>query len=139
MGSGLTLKTPSHSKYMSLIGKRALITGGSRGIGLAIGKMLSANGCSVAIAAKTTEPHPKLPGTIYTAADECADVALDKSNQQFLPLKLNIMNDEDIQKTVDACENTFGGLDILINNASAISNTSTLDTSSKKYDLMHTV
>ena len=98
--------------------------------------MLAARGANVALAAKTTEPHPKLPGTIYTAAEECEALG---GGGGALPVYLDIRDDESVQASVDATVKEFGGLDILINNASAIGNTGTLETSSKKYDLMHTV
>jgi citronellol/citronellal dehydrogenase len=106
---------------MSLQGKTLFISGASRGIGLAIAKKIAADGANVAIAAKTTEPHPKLPGTIYTAAEEIEAVG-----GQALPLVCDIRFEDQVQAAVDATVERFGGIDICINNASAISPTPTL-------------
>lgn len=114
--------------------KTLFITGGSRGIGLAIALRAARDGANIVIAAKTTEPHPKLPGTIYTAADE-----IERAGGNALPLAVDI---RDEQRVVDAVAETvgrFGGIDILINNASAIGLTGTLDTPMKRFDLMHQV
>src|SRR6187549_2449088 len=100
---------------MSLKNKTVLITGGSRGIGKAIALRLAQEGANIAIAAKTTEPHPRLEGTIFTAAEE-----IRKHGVQVLPLQCDIRDEEQIEKAVRATVETFGGLDILINNASAI-------------------
>ncbi len=116
---------------MSLKGKTILISGASRGIGLEIAKRCAADGCNVAIAAKTTEPNPKLPGTIYTAANE-----IEAAGGQCLPLQVDI---RDELQVVDAARKTaekFGGIDIVINNASAISLTGTEATPIKRFDLM---
>lgn len=118
----------------SLKNKKILITGGSRGIGLAIAKRAAKDGAFVAIAAKTTEEHPKLPGTIYTAAKE-----IQAAGGQALPLKIDIRFEEQIEEAVNKTVKQFDGLDILINNASAISLTHTLDTPAKKFDLMHQI
>lgn len=118
----------------SLQGKTLFVTGGSRGIGLAIALKAAAKGANVAIAAKTTEPHPKLPGTIYTAAEE-----IEKAGGKALALQVDIRDENQITAAVEKTVQTFGGLDILVNNASAISLTGTLDTPMKRYDLMHQV
>ena len=114
--------------------RTAFITGGSRGIGKAIALKLAKHGYNITIAAKTAEPHPKLDGTIYTAAEE-----IEKAGGKALPIVVDIreetMVEEAVQKTVD----TFGGIDILINNASAIGLTMIEDTTMKRYDLMHNI
>lgn len=112
--------------------KIVFITGGSRGIGLAIAVRLAQEGANVVIAAKTAEPHPKLPGTIHTAAAE-----IEAAGGRALALQVDIRDEEAVQKAVDEAVGTFGGIDILINNASAISLTPTLQTDMKRYDLMH--
>ena len=114
--------------------KRIFITGASRGIGLAMALRAAKDGAKVAIAAKTAEPHPKLPGTIYTAAEE-----IEAAGGQALPLLCDAREEDQVRAAVDQTVEAFGGLDILINNASAISLTGTLFTSMKKYDLMHSV
>lgn len=116
---------------MTLQNKTALITGGSRGIGKAIAERLAKEGCNIAIAAKTTEPHPKLEGTIYTAAKEIEALGV-----KCLPLQCDIRSEEQIQAAVDETVKTLGGIDILINNASAISLTPTEHTEPKRFDLM---
>lgn len=118
----------------TLKGKTLFITGASRGIGLAIGLRAARDGANVAIAAKTTEPHPKLPGTIFTAAAE-----IDAAGGRGLPLQVDIRSEEQVTAAVAKTVETFGGIDILVNNASAISLTGTLDTPMKRYDLMHQV
>ena len=117
-----------------LTGKTAFITGASRGIGFAIGKRLAADGANVAIAAKTAEPHPKLPGTIHTAAEE-----IDAAGGKGLPLVVDVRDEAQVQAAVDKTVETFGGIDILVNNASAIQLTGTLETEMKRYDLMHQI
>lgn len=112
--------------------KTVFITGGSRGIGLAIAVRLAQAGANVVIAAKTAEPHPKLPGTIHTAAAE-----IEAAGGKALPLQVDIRDEEAVQAAVDEAVRTFGGIDMLINNASAISLTPTLQTDMKRYDLMH--
>lgn len=114
--------------------KVAIISGGSRGIGFAIAKRLSQEGVKVVIASKTTEPHPKLPGTIYEAADE-----IKKSGGEALPLVLDVRDELQIQKVVDETVAHFGGIDILVNNASAIYLAGVEFTPAKKYDLMHQI
>ncbi len=117
---------------MSLKDKIIFITGGSRGIGLAVAKRAAQDGAKIVIAAKTTEPHPTLPGTIYTAAEEIV-----QAGGQALPLKMNIREVDEIHAAVGQAVDHFGGIDILINNASAISLTGTLQTDMKRFDLMH--
>ncbi len=116
---------------MNLKNKTALITGGSRGIGKAIAERLAKEGCNIAIAAKTTEPHPKLEGTIYTAAKD-----IEALGGKCLPLQCDIRDEQQIQATVDETVKAFGGIDILVNNASAISLTPTEHTEPKRFDLM---
>jgi len=117
-----------------LAGRTAFITGASRGIGKAIAEKLAKDGANIVIAAKTVTPHPKLPGTIYTAAEE-----LEKAGAKCLPCIVDVRDEAQIQEAVDNTVKKFGGIDILINNASAISLTGTLDTPMKKYDLMNGV
>ena len=118
----------------NLSGKTLFISGASRGIGLAIGLRAARDGANVVIAAKTAEPHAKLAGTIYTAADE-----IEKAGGKALPLVVDIRHEDQIWLAVKKAVETFGGIDVLVNNASAISLTGTLQTQMKKYDLMHTV
>ena len=117
-----------------LKGKTLFITGASRGIGLAIGKRAAADGANVVIAAKTAEPHAKLPGTIYTAAEE-----IEAAGGKALPLIVDVREEELVEAAMAKAAGTFGGIDILINNASAISLTGTLQTPMKRYDLMHQI
>jgi len=119
---------------MSLAGKRIFITGGSRGIGLAIALRAAADGASIAIAAKTTEANPKLPGTIFTAAKE-----IEAAGGKALPIQCDIRDEEAIVAAVGKAAADFGGLDILINNASAINLTPTEKTPAKRFDLMFDV
>lgn len=119
---------------MSLKDKRIFITGGSRGIGLAIALRAAADGAKVAIAAKTADPHPKLPGTIFTAAEEINSVG-----GTALPIQCDIRDEEQIAQALEKTVSEFGGLDILINNASAINLTPTLATPAKRFDLMFDV
>jgi citronellol/citronellal dehydrogenase len=118
----------------SLKGKTLFITGASRGIGLAIGLRAARDGANVVIASKTTTPHPKLPGTIYTAAEE-----IEAAGGKALACEVDIRDENQIQKAVQQAVETFGGIDILVNNASAISLAKTLDTPMKRYDLMHQI
>ena len=118
----------------SLSGKTLFISGASRGIGLAIALRAARDGANITIAAKTAEPHSKLPGTIYTAAKE-----IEEAGGQALPCIVDIRDDDKVQKAVDKTVNAFGGIDILINNASAISLTGTLQTPMKRFDLMHKI
>ena len=119
---------------MSLANKVVFITGGSRGIGLEIGKRAARDGAKVVLAAKTAEPHPKLPGTIFTAAEEIIE-----AGGEALPLILDVRNEENVLKAVEETASHFGGIDICVNNASAISLTKTTDTDMKRYDLMHQI
>ncbi len=119
---------------MTLRGRTLFITGASRGIGLAIGKRAAADGANVVIAAKTTDPHPKLPGTIYSAAEEIV-----AAGGKALPLVVDVRSEEAVQAAVAKAVETFGGIDVLVNNASAISLTGTLETPMKRYDLMHQI
>ncbi|PXA86330.1 short chain dehydrogenase [Caulobacter sp. D4A] len=119
---------------MSLSGKTLFITGASRGIGLAIALRAARDGANIVVAAKTADPHPKLPGTIYTAADEIA-----AAGGAALPLVVDVRDEASVQSAVDQAVERFGGIDILVNNASAISLTGTLSTDMKRYDLMHQV
>jgi citronellol/citronellal dehydrogenase len=119
---------------MSLEGKTLFITGASRGIGLAIGLRAAREGANVAIAAKTTEPHPKLPGTIYSAAKE-----IEAAGGRALPLVVDVRDEEAVKAALDRTAETFGGLDIVVNNASAISLTPTPQTDMKRFDLMHQI
>jgi len=116
---------------MSLKGKTLFISGASRGIGLAIAKRAARDGANVAILAKTEQPHPKLPGTIYTAAEEIAE-----AGGQALPLPVDIRDDAKVVEAAKRASDHFGGIDILINNASAISLTGTAETPMKRFDLM---
>jgi len=118
----------------TLEGKTLFITGASRGIGKAIALRAAKDGANVVIAAKTTEPHPTLPGTIYTAAEE-----VEAAGGKALAVKVDIRDEQVVQSAVDQAVEKFGGIDILINNASAISLRGTLDTPMKRFDLMHSV
>ena len=117
-----------------LKGKTLFISGGSRGIGLAIAARAAADGANVAIAAKTAEPHPKLPGTIYTAAR-----AIEAAGGRALAILCDIRDELQVVRAVQQTVETFGGIDICVNNASAIQLTGTLETDLKRYDLMNQV
>jgi citronellol/citronellal dehydrogenase len=115
--------------------KNVLITGGSRGIGKAIALRLAKEGANITIVGKTAEPHPKLEGTIHTAAQEIAKAGTGK----VLPLQGDIRFEESIEQVVKASVEAFGGIDILVNNASAIMLTATAQTEPKRWDLMHDI
>jgi len=119
---------------MSLRGKTLFITGASRGIGLAIGLRAARDGANIVIAAKTAEPNPKLPGTVYTAAEE-----INRAGGKGLPVVCDIRFEDQVIAAIDTAVSAFGGLDILVNNASAISLTGTEHTPTKRYDLMHQI
>jgi len=119
---------------MSLAGKRIFVTGGSRGIGLAIALRAAADGASIAIAAKTSDPNPKLPGTIHTAAEE-----IRAAGGTALPIQCDLRDENQIADAIALAAKEFGGIDILINNASAINLTRTEDTPAKRFDLMFDV
>lgn len=119
---------------MSLQGKRIFITGGSRGIGLAIAQRAAKDGAAIAIAAKTSDPNPKLPGTIHTAAEE-----IRAAGGTALPIQCDLRDENQIAAAVAQAAGEFGGIDILINNASAINLTRTEDTPAKRFDLMFDV
>ena len=119
---------------MSLARKTLFVTGASRGIGLAIALRAAHDGANVAIAAKSVTADPRLPGTIFTAAEE-----IEKAGGKALPLACDIRDEQNVEKAVAETVAKFGGIDILVNNASAISLTGTLATPMKRYDLMHQV
>jgi citronellol/citronellal dehydrogenase len=119
---------------MSLEGKTLFVTGASRGIGLAIALRAARDGANVAIAAKTSEPHKHLPGTIYSAAEE-----IEKAGGKALPLMVDVRDEASVYAAVEATVARFGGIDICVNNASAIQLTGTLATDMKRYDLMNQV
>ena len=117
-----------------LKGKTLFITGASRGIGLAIAKRAAIDGANIAIAAKTAEPHPKLPGTIYSAADEII-----AAGGQALPLVVDVRYEDQVESAMKQTVERFGGIDILVNNASAINLSGTESVTMKAYDLMHNI
>jgi citronellol/citronellal dehydrogenase len=119
---------------MSLAGKTLFITGASRGIGLAIALRAARDGANIAIAAKTAEPHPKLEGTIYTAADE-----IERAGGKALPLVVDVRDESLVRDALDRTAQQFGGIDIVVNNASAIQLTPVVDTDMKRFDLMHQI
>lgn len=116
---------------MNLRGKTLFITGASRGIGLAIAKRAARDGANIAVIAKTTVPHPKLPGTIHSAAEE-----IESAGGKALALAVDIRDETAVAAAAQRCAEHFGGIDILVNNASAISLTDTLSTPMKRFDLM---
>jgi citronellol/citronellal dehydrogenase len=118
----------------TLAGKTLFITGASRGIGKAIALRAARDGAQIVIAAKTEVPHPKLPGTIHTAADE-----IERAGGRALPMAVDIRDEAAVARAVARAIETFGGIDILVNNASAISLTDTPNTPMKRFDLMHQV
>ncbi len=134
MFANLVVSFNSKILIMSFKGKTVFITGASRGIGLSIGKRLAQEGANIVIAAKTAEEHPKLPGTIYSAAAEIQSLG-----GHALPVICDIRYEDQVQNAVNEAVEHFGGIDILINNASAISLTGTLKTDMKRYDLMHSI
>ena len=118
----------------TLSGKTLFITGASRGIGLAIGLKAARDGANIAIAAKTADPNPKLPGTIYSAADE-----IEKAGGKALPLTVDVRDEAQVRAALEKTAATFGGIDIVVNNASAISMTNSQATDMKRFDLMHQI
>jgi citronellol/citronellal dehydrogenase len=118
----------------SLKGKTLFITGASRGIGLAIAKRAAADGANIAIASKTSEPHPKLPGTIHSAAQE-----VEAAGGKALAIACDIRDELQVVRAVQQAAEKFGGIDICVNNASAIQLSGTLETDLKRYDLMNQV
>jgi citronellol/citronellal dehydrogenase len=118
----------------NLKGKTIFITGASRGIGKAIGLRAAQDGANIVIAAKSDAPHPKLPGTIYTAAEE-----MEAAGGKALACVVDIRFEEQVQEAVKKTVEKFGGIDILVNNASAIFLAGTLDTPMKRFDLMHQI
>jgi citronellol/citronellal dehydrogenase len=118
----------------NLKGKTLFVSGASRGIGLEIAKRAAKDGANIILAAKTAEAHPKLPGTIYTAADEIIE-----AGGQALPLVCDIRDEANVRDAVNSGVDEFGGIDICINNASAIQLTGTLQTDMKRFDLMHQI
>src|SRR5437773_4500856 len=119
---------------MSLKGKTLFITGASRGIGHAIGLRAARDGANIVIVAKTVDPHPKLPGTIHTAAKDFED-----AGGKALPIACDIREEQQVAEAFEKAVSTFGGIDICVNNASAISLTDTEKTEMKRYDLMHQI
>ncbi|GMR44666.1 hypothetical protein PMAYCL1PPCAC_14861, partial [Pristionchus mayeri] len=115
-------------------GRTALITGAARGIGKEIALRLAKDGANIVVAAKTVIPHPKMAETIYTAAEE-----IEKAGGRALPLLLDVRDEENVQECVEKAAMRFGGIDILVNNASATSLTGTEDTDMRRYDLMHSI
>lgn len=118
----------------NLQGKTLFVSGASRGIGLEIAKKAAKDGANIILAAKTAEPHPKLPGTIYTAAAE-----IESCGGKAFPVVCDIRDEEQVRNAVDSGVAEFGGIDICVNNASAIQLTNTLQTDMKRYDLMHQI
>ena len=119
---------------MSLKGKTLFITGASRGIGLAIALRAARDGANVAVAAKTDTPHPKLPGTIHSAAQE-----IEQAGGKALPLVVDVREEETVKQALDATAKEFGGIDIVVNNASAIQLTPVVQTDMRRFDLMHQI
>ncbi len=119
---------------MTFKGRTALITGASRGIGRAIALKLASSGANIVVAAKSAEPHPKLPGTIHSVADEIKALG-----GQALPVQTDVRSEEDVKNLVDSTIAAFGSIDILINNAGTVNLDSIENTPLKRYDLMHQV
>ncbi len=130
-GAAESLSTPL---LATLAGRTLFVTGGSRGIGLAIALRAARDGANIAIAAKTAEPHPKLPGTIYTAA-----AAIEAAGGQALPLVVDVRDEAAIEAAVARAAERFGGIDICVNNASAIDLSSSTSISAKKFDLIQSI
>ena len=118
----------------TLHGKTLFITGASRGIGLAIALKAARDGANIAIAAKTEAPHPKLPGTIYSAAEE-----IERAGGRALPLVVDVRDEQAVKNAIDKAAATFGSLDIVVNNASAIQLTGVAETDMRRFDLMHQI
>jgi citronellol/citronellal dehydrogenase len=121
-------------RIMTLKGRTLFITGASRGIGLAIALRAARDGANIVVAAKTDKPHPKLPGTIFTAAEE-----ISKAGGNALPLVVDVRDEAQVRSAIEQAVATFGGLDILVNNASAIQRTPVVDTDVRRFDLMYQV
>jgi citronellol/citronellal dehydrogenase len=119
---------------MSLKGRTLFITGASRGIGLAIALRAARDGANIVIAAKTAEPHPKLAGTIFTAAEE-----VERAGGRALPLVVDVREEAQVKAAVEAAVAAFGGLDIVVNNASAVARTPVAQTDMRRFDLMHAI
>jgi citronellol/citronellal dehydrogenase len=119
---------------VTLAGRTVFITGASRGIGLAIGLRAAADGANVVVTGKTTDPHPKLPGTIFSAA-----AAIERAGGQALAVAMDVREEPQVKAAVAAAVDRFGGIDVLVNNASAIYLTGTLATPIRRFDLMHQV
>jgi citronellol/citronellal dehydrogenase len=126
--------SPATPPAASLAGKTLFVTGASRGIGLAIALRAARDGANIAIAAKTEAPHPKLPGTIHTAAAE-----IEKAGGRALPLVVDVRDDQGVRDAIARTAQHFGGIDIVVNNASAIALTKAADTDMRRFDLMHQV
>jgi citronellol/citronellal dehydrogenase len=118
----------------TLNGKTLFITGASRGIGKAIALRAARDGANIVVAAKTTVPHPKLPGTIYTAAEQ-----IESAGGRALPIAMDVREEDEVERAVQQAVETFGGIDVLVNNASAITLAGTLQTPMKRFDLMQQV
>jgi citronellol/citronellal dehydrogenase len=129
-----TAGTATSSSPPTLFGKTVFITGASRGIGLAIGLRAAADGARVVVTGKTVEPHPKLPGTIHSAAE-----AIERAGGQALAVAMDLREETQVKAAVTAAVARFGGIDVLVNNASAIYLTGTLATPVRRFDLMHEV
>ncbi len=128
------MSLPTDTPRTGLAGRTLFITGASRGIGLAIALRAARDGANVAIAAKTAEPNPKLPGTIHTAARD-----IEAAGGRALALAVDVRDEEQVRCAIERTVEAFGGLDILVNNASAISLTGTAHTDMRRFDLMHAV
>src|SRR5499426_1741046 len=119
---------------MTLKGRTLFITGASRGIGLAIALRAARDGANIVVAAKTDKPHPKLPGTIFTAAEEII-----KAGGNALPIAVDVRDEAQVKSAIERAVTTFGGLDIVVNNASAVQRTPVVDTEMRRFDLMHQI